>query len=441
MTEPPHVVIGAGPAGLAVMKEFNHSGIPFLGIEAEHTVGGLWNICSPQSPAYLNLSTNSSKTTTYLDQKAPASWPSYFTHELALQYLQDYATRNKLLSSIRFRTKVINLKAVEQGLWSITLLDVNTGQQEHLTARKVVLCTGVHNKTNRFVPPGLLTALKDSVIDAIHSSQYKDPAQYTDRRVLLLGFGNSAADIATEISAVAKSTILSSRSVPWIIPLWILGMPADQFRSYATLMRVPFCIQNFVFHCLQRLYIGHPRKLGLGKARHDLLDRLPLSDRGLIKAIEQKRVCLRGPVQRINNNCIHFAGESETSEQVDKVIFATGYTRDYPFLHRKYKQPLLHEELPFPLLIFHPDHKNLFFTSEVNVPQGSWPLFTKQAQAIVAYLKAEQSPGDNFYRFNKARHETNPDLKGKLFRCADRYHVDPDLYARSIDRFCAWIRS
>ena len=428
------IVIGAGPAGLAVMKELKCNGLPYLGLESHDAVGGMWNIQNPQSPTYIGLKTNSSKTTTYLDTTAPGDWPSYFSHSRALQ---DYATRHQLISKIHFNSRVEKVEKTDSG-WEVTVAAQDSIQS--VQAYRLVVCTGVHNRDNQRIPHELSDRFIRSGIDALHSSQYKNPLPYSNKRVLLVGFGNSAADIATEISAVAKKTIVSSRTVPWIIPLWVLGVPADQFRGFASKAHTPFALQNFIFHCLQRIYIGHPRQLGLGEVQHDLLDLLPVSDRGLVKAIKQKDVHLYGSINRVKGNRVYFDSKQDKFEDVDKVIFATGYHRHHPFLDRDYVQPLLNKEIVFPLFIFHPIERELFFTSEVNVPQGSWPLFTKQAKAIVSYCKAEDSPLENFHRFNRARHQINPDLKGKIFSRADRYHVDPDVYAKQIDRFCDWIR-
>ena len=435
-----NIVIGAGPAGLAVMKELKSCGLPFLGLESHEEIGGLWNIRNPQSPAYLELTTNSSKSTTYLDQKAPLNWPSYLTHEKALRYLHDFAERHELKSQIRFCSEVTKITKAETDNWRVLFLDRRTGQKHTITSHTIAICTGVHTTRNKYIPKSLLDKFKGSEIDFIHSSHYADSAAYAGKRVLVVGFGNSAADIVTVVSAVAERTVLSARSVPWIIPLWVLGLPADRFRGYSNTLKIPFPIQNFVFHCLQRAYIGHPRNLGLGPIRHDLLDRLPVLDRGLRKAIRRSQIHLCGPSDRVEGRTVFFAREGDRFEDVDNIIFATGYERNYPFLEEEFLQPVLKDNSAFPFLIFHPTQKNLFFTSEVTVPQGSWPLFAKQAKAIVSYLEAENRPGKNFYRFNETRQREDPDFKGRIFCCEDRFHVDPNVYARHIDRFCDWIR-
>nr|MDJ0957089.1 NAD(P)-binding domain-containing protein [Arenicellales bacterium] len=254
----PNIIIGAGPAGLAMMKELKSHGIRFVALESYENVGGLWNISNDNSPAYLSLTTNSSKGTTYLDQKAPASWPSYFSHERALEYLNDFAGRHQLLPSIRFSSRVDRVEKVPSEHWKVHFTDRTTGQRDSIVGHSVIVCTGIHSKQGRHIPKGIAAILDKSVIDFIHSSQYRDKFQYVGKRVLVVGFGNSAADIATEISEVTKRTLISTRSVPWIIPLWVLGVPADRFRGSAGALNVPFVIQNWIFHRLQRWYIGHP---------------------------------------------------------------------------------------------------------------------------------------------------------------------------------------
>ena len=422
------------------MKELKSHEIPFEAIESYKDVGGLWNIRNEDSPAYLNLTTNSSKSTTYLDQKAPASWPSYFSHEYALEYLNNFAERHQLLSNIRFSSRAERVEKVDSDRWKVYFTDRATGQMDNIVGHSVIVCTGIHCKQNQHVPREIAKILGESKIDFIHSSEYKENLSYTGKRVLVIGFGNSAADIATEISEVTDKTFISTRSVPWIIPLWVLGIPADQFRGSAGALNIPFAMQNWIFHRLQRWYIGHPRRLGLGDIHHDLLDRLPVMDRGIMDAIKQTRIKLYGPIEHIKGKSVFFAGESSGSEEVDHIILATGYKRTYPFLGADLIQPVIQEDVAFPMLIFHPEEQNLFFASEVNLPQGGWPLFMKQARAIASYLITERQPGQNFVHFNKNRKLDRLTYKGRIFRCEDRFHVDPDIYGKHLDNFYEWVK-
>ena len=206
------------------------------------------------------------------------------------------------------------------------------------------------------------------------------------------------------------------------------------------MLNVPFVIQNWVFHRLQRWYIGHPNRLGLGDIHHDLLDRLPVMDRGIMGAIRQGRITLYGPIDHIKDNSVFFSGKSKDSEEVDHIILATGYKRAYPFLSANLVQPVVEEDSAFPMLVFHPEERNLFFASEVNLPQGGWPLFVKQARAIASYLVAERQPGQNFVSFNRNRKLNRSNYKGRIFRCEDRFHVDPDIYGKHLDEFYRWVR-
>ena len=424
-----------------MMKELKGHGIRFEAIESYENVGGLWNIHNDNSPAYLSLTTNSSKGTTYLDQKAPASWPSYFSHEQALEYLNDFARRHQLLPNIHFSSRVDQVEKLDSDRWKVYFTDLTSGQRDSIVGHSVIVCTGIHSKQSQHIPRGIAKILDKSDIEFMHSSQYRDNLPYAGKRVLIVGFGNSAADIATEISEVTKRTLISTRSVPWIIPLWVLGVPADQFRGSAGALNIPFVIQNWIFHRLQRWYIGHPRRLGLGEIHHDLLDRLPVVDRGIMNAIRQGRIKLYGPIDRIESDLVFFSGESSGSEEVDHIILATGYERTYPFLSADLIEPVVQENRAFPMLIFHPEESNLFFASEVNLPQGGWPLFAKQAKAVASYLDAERQPGQNFVNFNKNRKLDRSTFKGRIFQCEDRFHVDPDVYGSHLDNFCRWVKN
>ena len=401
----------------------------------------MWATANPDSPAYHSLVTNSSKATTHLEPlPLPANTPSFVPRAHAERYLQQFASHCQLLDSIHFLTCVEEVKrsAAGDGSWAVTLRHVDTGRVTVNTYRAVVVATGTQSRSTAHLPAELYQQAVAAGIPAIHSCDYREPFSYADKSLLVVGLGNSASEIATEVSRVTKRTLVAVRSTPWIVPLSVLGVPADGLGSTPL---GPHWLQMLAFTCLQRLYIGHPTSLGFPQPPdHQLLDRLPVSDRGITQALRSGRVQLRRSVRHIGPAGVTFDGAADAeAEKVDAVIFATGYKHHYPFLPLGSRTG---DEMPEPLLtLFHPTEAGLMYMEEFSVPQSSWPGFTQQAEAIVQYLLADAERSKRCVELHSRRRvqHASPDYKGHLFSAADRWHADPVLYQRMLTDFAQWI--
>ena len=322
--------------------------------------------------------------------------------------------------------------------WTATLRHTTTGATTVSIYRAVIVATGAQSRSTAYLPADLKQQATDAGIPAIHSCDYREPSSYTDKTVLIVGLGNSASEIATEVSRVTKRTLVAVRSTPWIVPLRLFGVPADVVAGTPL---GPHWLEMFFFNCLQRLYIGHPTSLGFPKPpNHRLLDRLPVSDRGIAQALRTGRVQVRPTVAHIGTAGVTFEGAAGAeAENVDAIIFATGYRQHFPFLPPGSRT---FDELPdLVLTLFHPDETGLIFMPEIVVPQGAWPTFTHQAEAIVQYLLADAERSKRCVEFNARRHVryASPDNKGKLFCAADKWHADPHVYHRMLTDFAHWM--
>jgi hypothetical protein len=433
LTDPalPIAIIGAGPRGLAAMKALRDVGIPFRGFESHSEVGGLWNPSNPNSVAYDSLTANSSTATTYLDTRMSKEGGDYPSAERALHYLKEFERRHHLSTQIEFNTAVES--AEKRGNhWVVAYKDA-AGERKELAVRAVITGHGGHTRESAKYPQDLWDQAEAGGLSVRHSSTYKNAEEYRGKRVVILGAGNSGTELATEISKVAKRTILSVRSTPWIAPLYALGRPADEVATENT--PIPHWLQMWLFNLIQRRAVGHPTSLGFPAPDHRLLDRLPLSDRGISAAILAGHVQVRSNVRAIAGNTVRFEDISQANEEIDAIVFATGYERIYPFLERKH-WPVR----PPSLRLFSHDEPGLVFMSEVSVPQGGWPIFMAQAEAIAAYFEAEERLSYNMSWYNeRLRDGVDPSFKGHIFSHADDYHVDPKVYAAFLKKYAAWI--
>jgi len=421
----PILVIGAGPAGLPVMKELSDAGLPWEAAERQAEVGGVWNPDNPLSPAYLSLRTNSSKSTTHLGDPVPADWPEYMTKDHAGLYLRQYADRHGLRPQIHFRTEITTIRENPDGSWRVTMGAPGSPGVER-DFRAVVLATGFHDKNSRYFPQELWDQATRSGIHCIHGSDYRNNDPYRDLRTLVMGSGNTGAEIATEVSRVAKETILSVRTSPWLVPEYVFGIPADKFaKASPPRWLVPHWLEMKIFHLIQRYYVGHPESLGFPKLDHDLLERLPVADRGIARALRSGKITISPTVERFESGKAYFT--DGTAKPIDSVVFATGYRTRYPFMPERWQEP--NDGLSF--WMFAPDAPNLVYMQEVGVPQGVWPVFAAQAKFAAAYFVAQAKSTPNCRRYLSLRSMPNPDFKGEIFLKDKPRFVDPKIYGES----------
>ena len=115
------------------------------------------------------------------------------------------------------------------------------------------MASGTLNKSNQKFPPTLREDAQRAGIATLHAADFKNAQNFKNKNVLIIGVGNSGSDIATQISRVARRTVLAVRTTPWIVPLWAFGIPADVFARPTIL---PHWLKLKLFHRIQRLYIA-----------------------------------------------------------------------------------------------------------------------------------------------------------------------------------------
>jgi hypothetical protein len=426
------LVVGAGPAGLAAMAGLRRAGVRFEAIEAHGDAGGNWDPDNPVSAMYAGMRTVTSRRTSHLGPPMPREWPAFVPFDKALAYLRRFADGEGLRAAIRFRTRFDGAEKTARGTWLVAETGPDGAVRREY--RGIVFATGSHNRSYRRVPAGLLAEATEAGLHAIHASDYREPAPYAGKRVLVVGLGNSGSDIADKVSAVARRTILAVRTPPWILPARILGRPGDQLRLSAEALRLPHWYQSAFLRLASRLATGRPERLGLARPDHGPLDRVPVTDRGIVGAIRAGRVAVRNGLASLDGGVARFAGPEASAEPVDAVIFATGYTRRYPLLPAEGGD--IAQELAF--FLFHRSEAGLSYMTEMVGPRSCWPVFVGQGQAIAAYYAAEPRPG-NAVAFNRRRRLPTQDLKGSLFRGADPFHVDYRRYTAMLRDLSAWL--
>lgn len=432
VTDVPILVVGAGPAGLSAMAALQDAGVSFEGIESHTGVGGIWNASNPLSSVYDGLHMVTSRFTSYLGPRMPDDWPLYPDHSQALEYFTTFAQDKDLTSRIQFAMRFQDAAKTPRGTWNVTLRRVDDETVSQKEFRAIVFAVGAYNKEQRLFPSTLLEQARAAELPAIHSADYRNPAQYAGKNVLVIGSGNSGTDIAEKISGSARRTLLSVRTTPWINPLTIGGVPCDKLAADPSLLPDWLGLQLFQF--ARRLSIGSFRRLGLKRPEHGLNDRTPTSDRGIVPAIRSGRVIARSNIVSLEGGVAQFSDPNHSPEKIDAVIFATGFSRKYPLLPTS-KSP--DEQLLF--FLFHRHEPGLAYLTELIGSRCCWPIFAEQGRAIAAYFRAAERGSRHAAAIDSRRTVPSPSFKGKLFRLADEYHIDYGIYSQFLRGFVEWV--
>ena len=250
-------VIGAGPSGLAALKNLLAAGIDAECLEREDGVGGNWNYGASSSRVFASTRLISSKSlTAFTDYPMPRAWPHYPDHRQCLEYLRGYARHFGLTAHVRHGVAVERIvPATADAGWL-----VHCAGHDARRYAGVVIASG-HNHVPRH--PAGTAAFAGPVL---HAADYKSPTQplpLAGRRVLVVGAGNSGCDIAVECSRYAALTVLSTRRGYHIVPREILGRPADLRGERLLKLGLPVWLRRMISLRAMHRTIGRPERHGL----------------------------------------------------------------------------------------------------------------------------------------------------------------------------------
>ncbi|NIP82513.1 MAG: NAD(P)-binding domain-containing protein, partial [Gemmatimonadetes bacterium] len=307
-------VVGAGAAGLASARHLLAVGMDVELLERGGEVGGVWNYGRPQGRVYRSTHTISSKPLTqFPDLPMPDAYPDYPHHRQVLEYLRRYAERFGLTEHVRFATTVVALEPEERGR-SDTGWVVETDDGARARYDAVVIANGHNHEPRRPDWPGEFDGT------FIHSADYRTPDLFADRRVLVVGAGNSGCDIAVEAAAVARATALSMRRGYHYVPKYLLGRPVDQVSEWTLDLRLPLPIRRWIARQAVRLGPGLPSRVGLPEPDHALLESHPIVNTLLPYYVRHGRIRPVADVARLEGDRVRLVDDS--IEPVDVLVAA-----------------------------------------------------------------------------------------------------------------------
>ncbi len=303
------IVIGAGPAGLAVGACLKQEDIPCVILEQNDQVGSAWH------HHYDRLHLHTDKRNSELPFiPYPKDYPRYPSRTQLIEYLESYAQKFQL--DIRFRQEVISAR-YDKDQWEVQT------QDSFYHATNLVIAAGCNHEPILPSWPGQ-DSFKGTII---HSSQYKNGEPFKGKKVLVVGFGNSGGEIAIDLWEHGAQVSLAVRNAVNVIPRELFGIPVLSIGIL--LSKLSPRVADAINAPILRIAIGDITKYGLRKLSYGPLTQIqrdghiPLIDIGTIDLIKEGQVTVYEGIKEFTKYGIIFNDGKQT--QFDVVILATGY--------------------------------------------------------------------------------------------------------------------
>lgn len=305
-----NLIIGAGPAGLAIAARLRNAELDFTIWEASEQIAHSW------TNHYERLHLHTVKEFSQLPFKTfPDNYPVFVSRNQLLAYCEDYA-RDFDITPV-YGKKLIKAGS-KDGMWQVTEENGEVTQVKNL-----IIATGLNRVPK--MPPWPGTDVFGGEI--IHSRDYREAATFKGKKCLVIGMGNTGAEIALDLAENNIDTSISIRSSLNIVPREAFGRPTQE--TALRLRLLPLWAQDFLGNLMKRLTIGDLSRYGIETSNTSPLKQLrstgktPVIDLGTVKMIRKGKIKVEKDISEFTAKEVVFVDGHSTN--FDAVICATGY--------------------------------------------------------------------------------------------------------------------
>jgi putative flavoprotein involved in K+ transport len=310
MPEVPVVIVGAGGSGLSAAAALQRRGIDSIVLEQDSAPGSAW------VRRYDSLHLHTVRALSGIAFHPIARrHPRYLSRDDYIGYLRNAAGHLGLQIVTNSTVRKVRRDPRSPAEWQVC------GDGNEWRARVVVLATGQYRVPRMPAIPGL-----ESYTGSLtHSANYQNASGYVGKRVLVVGAGNSGAEIATQLAEQGAAFVaMSIRTPPPIVPRDIVGVPIQGISLLLSLLPPRFADQ--LGRITARLVLGDLTRYGLARAQWRLYStgHIPVIDVGFVKVLKRWLVHIRPALVRLTpTEAVYVDGRSEP---FDAVVAATGFT-------------------------------------------------------------------------------------------------------------------
>jgi indole-3-pyruvate monooxygenase len=307
------LIIGASISGLASAAALQKRSIEFTIIEKQDEVAAPWR------NHYERLHLHTNKRQSHLPyKKFGKKIPRYPSRQQVIDYLEDYQEAFHIRPVLN--TEAVSVKK-EGAFWNT---ETSNGS---FLSKYLILATGAFNRPK----PIQFRGMESFPGKILHSYHYKTGGHFRGQHVLVVGFGNSACEIAIDLYEQGAIPSMSVRSPVNVIPRDVLGIPVIELSIL--LSRLPPKFADAISAPLVNGLIGDIRKLGLKKKSYGPLEEIrrdgtvPLLDIGTLRHIREGHIKIFGGIDFIEGAIVHFTDGEQ--EHFNAIVAGIGYYRDY----------------------------------------------------------------------------------------------------------------
>lgn len=317
----------------------------------------------------------------FSDFPMPKAFPNYPHHSQVLEYFERYAEHFGLISLVNFRTRVDHVEPLPNGGYKVATENLDSGIKEISTYAAVLVCNGHHWS------PKIPDFSGEFDGEIIHSRHYRNPDNFKDKNVLILGVGNSGVDIACDVAPVAARTFLASRRGAHVIPRYLLGRPTDKWTTLF-FSRFPFRVQQLLFSWIVWLSRCRQSSYHMPVPPTKILTEHPTISSELLPLVKAGNVIPKPAIERLNGPEIIFTDGSR--ETIEVLICATGYRICFPFLNDNLISTT-ENRIGLYGKVVHTDHPGLYFIGLIQPLGAIMPLAELQAKWVAGLITGRLS--------------------------------------------------
>lgn len=376
MVTTPNLIIGAGPAGMGIAGRLRKMGIDFEMVEQSQKVGNAWH------HHYDRLHLHTVKQLSHLPHLPfPKDYPLYVPREKLVDYFNQYAKNFNLKP--HFGQTVISVKKEGENWHTITA----DGTQ--FQSKNVIIATGVNRVPN--IPSWPEQAQFTGTVT--HAKAYKNATPYKGKKVLVVGMGNTGAELALDLSEQDCETYLSVRGPVSIVPRDLNGRPVQ--LTSIQLAKLPFGFGDWLGNFIRGIYLGDLSKYGLNAPKISPLQQLkvtgktPVVDIGTVKQIKAGKIKVMPEIDAFDANGVLF--KNGKRKDLDAVILATGYKAKVNDFIADTSGLLNQDDLP-KQAIFEGPNKGLYFIGFDNYKLGGiLGIVRTESELIANHIRGNES--------------------------------------------------